>query len=196
MKSFLSAALLTSTLCFPVLLAAADAEGRFAIKGGGAFDCATYVAETDKGEHNAFMFGGWVYGYITGSNQHMPDTFDLAPWETLDTLTGYLVGYCRANPRASLAQAVFQLVQAMKDDRLVSASAPERVGRGDRQVIIYPEVVRRLQQKLLDAGHLSTQPSGEFDKATSDALMVWQRANGLEPSGVPDQQSLHAMFRK
>ncbi len=137
-----------------------------------------------------------MYGYITASNQHLPDTFDLAPWETLDTLTGYLIGYCRANPQASLAQAVFQLTEAMKEGRLTSAATPERVGRGDMQVIIYPDVVRRIQQRLTDARLFSATISGEFDQTTSDALMAWQRANDLEPSGVPDQQTLHAMFRR
>lgn len=181
-------------LCAPHALAG-DQKGQFAVKGAGAFDCATFTAEMAKGDHNAFMFGGWVYGYITAANQHSPETFDLAPWESLETLTGYLVGYCKANPKVSLAQAVFTLVHALTPGRLTESDTPEQVARGEQRAIVYPSIVRRLQSYLRDQGLYAGDASGQFDKATSDAVVAHQKREKLTVTGIPDQATLHSMFR-
>lgn len=188
----LAAALL---LCAPLALAS-DQKGQFAVKGAGAFDCATFTAEMAKGDHNAFMFGGWVYGYITASNQHSPGTFDLAPWESLETLIGYLAGYCKANPRVSLAQAVFTLLHALQPGRLTESDTPEQVARGEQRTIVYPSIVRRVQSLLHDQGLYAGDASGQFDKATSDAVVAYQKREKLTVTGIPDQPTLHAMFRR
>jgi len=196
MQSRLAPVLIVSlALGIPLTARADDGQGRFAIKGIGAYPCKTYLEERKKGGENAYMFGGWIYGYLTASNQFQSDTFDLAPWENLDTLALYLDSYCQANPDTSFAQAMFNMTRALTDARLKTPSNPQQIGNAERQLVVYQEVVQRVQQKLTELAHFKGEANGIYDEATRDALNTYQSANQLEVTGLPDQPTLHKLLR-
>jgi N-acetyl-anhydromuramyl-L-alanine amidase AmpD len=52
---------------------------------------------------------------------------------------------------------------------------------------------REIQEALQKQGYLKTEPSGKWDKATTDALSKFQQAHGRKPTGKPDAHSLQDM---
>lgn len=178
---------------------AAAANGAFGIKGIGATDCATLVREFKAGTPNTMMYGGWLYGYLTAMNQTTPQTFDLAPWQDLNTLTNFVVEYCGKNPRTSVGQAVFNLTSALKPKRLQTASSPTRIGPKDQSVILYGEVINRMAQALKAQGFYKG-PVGaakpQFTDELSRALKAFQGRNKLPQTGIPDQFTLFRLFER
>jgi hypothetical protein len=176
---------------------AATGRGEFGIKGIGATDCATLVREYKAGTPNAMMYGGWMYGYITAMNQTSPDTFDLAPWHDLNTLTNFVVDYCARNPRTSFGQAVFNLTSALAPKRLKSASAPIRLRRDGTSFVMYAEVLTRMAGALKAKGLYKGPVAADKPEFTDDlarAVKAFQARNRLRQTGIPDQFTLFRLF--
>jgi hypothetical protein len=187
-----------AALCLPLLAQAAAAKGEFGVKGIGASDCATAVREYNAGTPNAMMYGGWLYGYLTAVNQATPETFDLASWQDLNTLTNFVIDYCRKNPRTSFAQAVFNMATALKPMRLTTASQPVRFVHNNKPFILYGEVIGRIGQVLKAKGFykgaLAARPV--FDAEMAGALKRFQASNRLPATGEPDQFTLFRLFSR
>jgi hypothetical protein len=175
---------------------AAASKGEFGVKGIGATDCATAVREYKAGTPNAMMYGGWLYGYITALNQTTPETFDLATWQDLNTLSNFIIEYCQKNPRVSFAQAVFNMASALKPNRLVSVSQPVRFKHNNKQFVLYGEVLTRMAKALQAKGYYKggvlTKP--EFTAELARALSQFQTKNKLPATGEPDQFTLFKLF--
>lgn len=174
---------------------AADQDGKYAIKGVGNSTCRQYLTETSNHTYNAFLFAGFLNGYMTAQNQHLKDTFDLSSWETIDTLAGYLAGYCEKHRDQSFFLAAASLVNALYPQRVRISSPVMEIGEKGKTVHLYDEVVKRIRSQLADAGLLKGSDGGQFDSATRDAIRAFQKKQGLEASGIPDQQTLHRLFR-
>jgi hypothetical protein len=188
--------LVAASLCAPVLAQATSAHGEFGVKGIGASDCATAVREYKGGTPNAMMYGGWLYGYLTAVNQATPDTFDLATWQDLNTLTNFVIEYCQKNPRTSFAQAVFNLTAALKPMRLTAASQPVRFTHNNKPFVMYGDVIKRMGEALKQKGYykgtLPTQPA--FTGEMARAVSRFQAGNQLPATGEPDQFTLFKLF--
>jgi len=55
--------------------------------------------------------------------------------------------------------------------------------------------VKKLQQKLTDLGLLESRIDGDFGDKTRAAVSKYQRRNGLEQTGIADQQTLSLLYR-
>ena len=176
---------------------AAAGKGEFGIKGIGASDCATAVREYKGGSPNAMMYGGWLYGYMTALNQSTPDTFDLATWQDLNTLSNFIIDYCAKNPRMSFAQAVFNMTNALKPSRLTTMSQPVRFRKNDKEFVLYGAVIARIGQALaaqgLYKGRVADNPV--FSDEMARALAQFQSRKKLPATGEPDQFTLFQLFR-
>jgi len=175
---------------------AAAAKGEFGIKGIGASDCATAVREYKAGTPNAMMYGGWLYGYMTALNQSSPDTFDLATWQDLNTLSNFLIEYCAKNPNMSFAQAVFNMTNALKPMRLKTMSQPVRFRKNDKDFVLYGEVISRMGRTLAAKGFYKGNAADKpvFTEEMSRALAQFQTRNKLPATGEPDQFTLFRLF--
>jgi len=58
------------------------------------------------------------------------------------------------------------------------------------------EAVRIVQTKLMELGLLTTEPTGEYDAATYNAVKVFQINNQLNPDGVVGHRTYAKMFEK
>ncbi len=188
--------MLAGALCaaLPFAAGAADAEGRFAIKGTGISSCQMFLNETEKRSHNSFLFAGWLNGYLTAVNQSRADTFDATSWESLDTLANYLAHYCRKHPEKSFFIAVTTMLDALMEQRLRTFTPKLRASAGGNATILYQEVLRRAQVSLAERGYYQGEPVGLYDTETHQALEAFQKAEGLDTHGLPDQRTLHRLL--
>lgn len=174
---------------------AADPDGHFAIKGAGGGTCAQFSSAREQDARDYYVYAGWIDGYVTGLNELNRDTYDLSPWGTTEMLAGMVDGYCRKSPDLSFHVAVRRLMQVLAADRLETRSPIVRVEHGGRGIALYEATLRRVQKVLAEKGLYQGKVDGSYDAGTREALERFQRAEGLTPSGLPDQMTLLALFR-
>ena len=193
----------TAALCAAVVAAAsfstlaADADGRFAVKSAGGTRCAQFVdAVKQKDQQRVALYVGWIAGYVSAANQLTPETFDLASWQDMRTLTALLSRHCDRNADMRFGAAVAQMSNALKKDRLQTRSDPVVAEHDGKSVRIYAETIRRAQDALSELGMYSGSLDGKYSETFRDSLSKFQGENDLPVSGVPDQATLFALFRK
>lgn len=214
-------ALLLSTLCavlaVPMALnatRAATPQGEFAIEGAGLATCSAFTAARKsraevkaqaEGKSEADMgavasvdsfarFIGWVEGYLTATNRYMPDTFDIAPWQTPELYGVIFNEYCEKNPNEALYSVVMKMVTTLSETRLKAPSEQVRLTVKGRGFTIYTEVVTRAQDLLKKQGLYQGQVNGVWDKETELGVARYQAVVGLQSTGLPDPLTLWILF--
>jgi hypothetical protein len=134
-------------------------------------------------------------GYITGINQYATDTYDTLPYESTEMLAAVISENCKKHPNTTVFTVLNALINQAANDRLRSPSKKIEIKLGERSVLIYQEVLLRLQKKLTSAGFYHGPIDGSFNAATRKALGKYQSANGLKPTEFPDQVTLWRIFR-
>ncbi len=178
------------------ITAAALDNNQFSIKGVGNFPCHKFINDMkETGSTSAFMYGGWAYGYLTGENRYSKETFDLTPWESLETLTGYLHAYCIKNPSHTYGVAVLTMADALRADRLVKPSPPIDLETEHGKVRVYLATLIRAQKKLYDGGYFTGKPDGAYGPQTRAAIEKYQSNKKLTVNGLLDQATLYSLFR-
>lgn len=175
---------------------AEDADGKFAIKGVGNQSCPVFVRELEEGTHNRYLFAGWLNGYITASNQHLKQTFDLSSWENINTLSNYIVQYCKKNPNHSFYVASAQVLGALYEYRMQGFSRLLTLQNETERSFVYETVLVDVQKELKKTGIYTGEVSGKFDKPTVQAIKKFQEDKNLNVNGMPDQYTLHALLRQ
>jgi hypothetical protein len=188
------AVLLAAKLCLAPLAWAADADGHFAIKGVGLQSCADYLAAREAKSPQYHQFGGWMNGYLSATNRYEDDTFDLVPWQSTGMLAAWLAGACEKNRDAQFVRVVTLLVNALGEERLRARSALVEYETDEGTDYVYAEVLRRAQQRLVDAGLYEGPFNGQLDTATKDALSRFQAEQDLAATGLPDRRTLPVLF--
>lgn len=185
--------------CFVALIsthaAATDKKGGFAIKGVGNVPCHAYQKLVYEDDPQKYLFAGWLNGYITAQNQHLENTFDIASWEDIETLGNYLYHHCKTNPDQSFYQAATLLVSSLYDNRIVQYEGAENLSSGKQGVMVYRQVIVRMQEALKNKGYFSGEADGKVSDSFTQAVSEFQNANGVQATQMFDQRLLHALFR-
>lgn len=176
--------------------AAADSDGNFAYKGAGAQTCGAFRASWQDGSRDLSLYGGWIDGYLTAYNQSQPETFDIAPWQTTQTLLGLTRSVCAQLPEdTAFTQAVWQLVQALQPMRLDRLSKAVVLTDGESQTAIYTALLPRVLARLSAEGLSPGEPQDtEFPDRLAASLTSYQERHGLDPSGRLDQRTLFTLL--
>lgn len=173
-----------------------DNNGQYAIKGVGNVSCQQFnQLLQNPNEPQRYLFIGWLNGYITANNYHLPDTFDLVAWENSETLTSYLVAHCQKYPSISFFQATTQLTAQLFEtriDKLMSAD-----GNLDKTLSmqLYYQVRVMLQQRLKNQGYYHGTVDGDIDAETVAALVAYKRTKGLPETKSVDQKTIFSLIR-
>lgn len=173
--------------------------GAFAIKGIGATDCAIAVREYTAGTPNAMMYGGWIYGYLTAINQVSPDTFDLAPWQDLNTLTNFVVEFCKKNPKTPFAQATFKMAVALNPQRQKTRTDYIHFPVNGKGYTMYAATIQLVSSRLTAKGFLKPKAASQKPEFTADmiaGIKAFQTSRKLKPTGEPDQQTLFELLQR
>ena len=175
---------------------AADADGSFAVKGVGLTKCSDFVkAAKEKNAEQIAQYVSWLGGFLTASNQHMTETFDLTPWQNVRTLSGLLASYCDQNADLRFVAAAARLTNALRADRLVTPSELLPIEYEGKTHYMYKEGMRRTQARLAELGLYTGSLDGTYGDGTRAALETFQKENSLPVNGMPDQRTLLLLFR-
>ena len=175
---------------------AADAEGRYAIKGVGLMNCGQLVQAFEKNRDPVLeVVASWLGGYITAQNRAKDGVVDVAPWQSILLLAELLANHCRAYPDQAVFVATDLMLRAMAPTAMAEQSESERIDAGDgRTIEIFRSVLQRAQRQLIEQGYLSGAADGRFGPKTAEAFGTFQAAKNLEITRLPDQQTLLALF--
>ncbi len=194
--ALLGALMAAPAFLWPTAAPAADAEGRFALKGGGAAPCSAFLRARQEAGMERQLFEGFVDGYVTAANQLTPDTFDLVPWQSTALLLDFLAQHCERNPTMAFGVAVSRMAAALVPERLRATSRVVGTEAGGSVAPIYEEVLRRAQEALRRRGQAVPAASdGAFDAATREAVRRFQRASRVEVTGLLDQRTLFLLLQ-
>jgi hypothetical protein len=164
---------------------AKDVRGLFTVKGVGVLDCAAYIEAAEAGDEQLGQFAGYVTGYVSAYNEHVAQTYDLLPWQHMDTVMIVILQRCQKDPTRNFGLAVSEVATFFSDGRLKGIAGRETVGEGEAAVEMYGPVLRSLKEALVARGYLNT-PDGDFTAAVRAAQVDFDQ----EPTGVPDQVTM------
>lgn len=183
-------ALIAAGLAWGQGAAAADDKGQFGVRGAGLVKCAVFESEREARSQVYQIVGAWMDGYITGSNQHADDTYDVVSFESTEMLAAVVSENCKKNPEAPVFAVLRAVIAQAGKNRLRAPSRQVEVAVGERKALLYEEVLRRVQQKLAAAGLYRGPIDGKYDANTQKALQAFQTSAKLQPTGFPDQVTL------
>ncbi len=193
-KQLSSIIFLISTLASQGTIAA-DKSEQFAIRGAGLISCQIYDHERKARAYIYLLTTAWIDGYITASNEHLPDTYDLLSFESTELLTEILDKHCKKNPDDIVVTVLRAMLAKLHDDRLQNYSKKTEITSGERHTSLYVEVIKRVQQKLTSAGFYNGKIDGSYGKEMLMAMQSYQKSIAFKPTGFPDQASLWRLLR-
>lgn len=170
--------------------AGADDKGQFGVRGAGLVKCSVFESERAARSQIYQLVGAWMDGYVTGSNQHADDTYDIVSFESTELLAAIVSENCKKNPDVPVFAVLRAVIAQTSKSRLRAPSQKVEVAVGERKVLLYQEVLRRVQQRLAAAGFYRGPIDGNFDAGTQEALQAYQSSAKLQPTGFPDQLTL------
>ncbi|WP_198263067.1 peptidoglycan-binding domain-containing protein [sulfur-oxidizing endosymbiont of Gigantopelta aegis] len=174
---------------------AADKLGQFGIRGAGLISCQIYENERKAKADVYLMAAAWIDGYITATNEHVDDTYDILSFETTELLTEVLDKHCKKNPNDAVITVIRALLAKLRDDRLQFYSKKIEISIGERQVSLYIETLKRIQQHLKSAGFYKGKINGKYDQEMLIAMQAYQQSIAFKPTGFPDQATLWRLLR-
>jgi hypothetical protein len=139
--------------CTAGVACAKDQDGMFAVKGVGVLNCQAYIEAALEGERELAQYAGYLTGYISAVNEVQPDTFDLLPWQHVDTLMLLMLERCRRAPQMNFGAAVSGMASYFDQRKLTSRADKVRVGSGDTGTELYEPVVAEIEAALVRRGY-------------------------------------------
>lgn len=169
---------------------AADSSGHFALRGVALATCEQFLQASEERQENILLAGGWLEGYMTAVNQLMPKTFDIAPWQNTDTILALVKHNCERNRDQRFFAVVTAMIEFLAENRLQEQSDRVLAEADGQRVTIYAEIMRNVQQLLIDEGLLQGNADGQFGSQTKAALQEFQKKENIQVTGLPDQVTL------
>lgn len=74
----------------------------------------------------------------------------------------------------------------LEEEEYIERPTVERGSKGDE--------AKRVQEKLIELGFLAGIADGDFGKKSEAAVVLFQKANGLEETGIADSMTQHVMY--
>ncbi|MCP5363701.1 MAG: peptidoglycan-binding protein [Hyphomicrobiales bacterium] len=169
---------------------AADAEKRFAVKGAGVAKCSAFIEAYEARSNDAYLFAGWIAGYVTALNQQVDGTFDFAPWQSTEVLMLLLRDLCGRNSESQVYQEAAKMVQILGRDRLTALSEIVEMDHNGKKAALPKDVLRKVQEQLKAKGLYDGGVDGAYGGGTRKAIEAFQTEQKIPVTGLPDQQTL------
>lgn len=137
---------------------------------------------------------GFAEGFLTAANRYEHDTFDLTPWHTSAAYDLILDSHCTAHPGDTLVSVVQQMVAGFRPIRISAFSELLEVGDNDNRTFVYAAILRRAQAALTLRRLYSGPEDGRYTPELRQALIAFQGAARLTPTGIPDAATLWSLL--
>ena len=157
---------------------AEDQNGMFAVKGVGVSNCEAYIAAAEEGERELAQYAGYLTGYFSAVNEVQTDTFDLLPWQHVDTLMLLMLQRCRTDPQKNFGSTVSEMARFFDQHKLTSMADQVRVGVGDDNTAIYEPVLAEIKAALERWGYPTVDLNASLKQFQRDQNMVGEGAFG------------------
>ena len=136
-----------------VSASARDSDGLFAVKGVGALNCAAYTRAAEAGNQELAQYSGYLAGYVSAYNEHQPETFDLLPWQSMETLMLIMLRRCRQVPDASFGVAVTEMARYFDGHKLEKLAERIRLSGAEGSIELFEPVVADVRAALEQRGY-------------------------------------------
>jgi len=134
--------------CTASMACAKDQDGMFAVKGVGVLNCKAFIEAAREGDRELAQYAGYITGYISAVNEVQPDTFDLLPWQHIDTVMLLMLQRCRRDPQINFGAAVSGMASYFDQYKLSDRAEKISVGAADSGVELYEPVVAQIEVAL------------------------------------------------
>jgi len=195
MKTLVKIILLLS-ISYSSVTFTADSKGKFAVKGAGSHTCNAFIQAVNTKSTDYYLYGGWLEGFISSYNQFQPNNFDITPWQTTELMLVLLKRHCKSNPEIRFLSAVNSLIKTLFPIRLNTENNLVKIQIAGSESYYYQEIIMRAKKRLKVLGYLKGELKPTFDQTDAIAFETYQKALGINPSGIPDQQTLVSLFLK
>ncbi|MFC2992564.1 peptidoglycan-binding domain-containing protein [Halomonas tibetensis] len=169
---------------------AADEDGNYAVRGLGATACNDFVAAVENQDPNLPLVLQWMQGYVTGLNLLNDGVYEVSVIQDPAGLGGVVFNVCQANDDLILETALAQSLNTLRLGQVQNRSEILSLEWNDRQVNVHRETLRTVQLRLADKGYYQSTVDGLYGRGTRGALEAFQRAEGLNETGLPDTDTL------
>ena len=149
--SIAALAFLASATAFPK-----DSEGNIAIKGVGTLPCSSFIESAAKDSPELQQYAGYLAGYVSAYNELNAGTFDLLPWQRLDTLMLLVLQRCQQVPQSKVAGVVSQMAQYFAKDKLNEIQEKVEIKGPLQSIFLYPSVKQQVINSLKEKGYQTT----------------------------------------
>ncbi len=164
--------------CAASVVCAKDQNGMFAVKGVGVLDCESFIVAAEEGTRELAQYAGYLTGYVSAFNEVHPDTFDLLPWQHVDTLMLLMLQRCRRDPQMNFGSAVSGMARFFDQYKLSSVADRIRVGPGDDGIELYEPVVAEIKAALVRWGYPTQDLNASLKQFQRDQKLTGEDAFG------------------
>lgn len=173
---------------------ASDKNNTFAVKGVGITSCSQFVKSAQSKDDLYYVYGGWLEGYITAFNSRMPETFDLAPWQSTKLLIKAVESVCIKNPSLQYHQVMAELIGNLSRQRI--AEGGDYVSFDpEGKYVFQAEMVSRIKSALTSKDLFNGVINSEVNDAVRESIKAFQNQQGRAATGMPDQATLFLLFQ-
>jgi len=167
--------------------AAADEQGRFAVRGVGSDQCGAFQAAlVAKDAVKIDRYGSWLMGYLTASNRLISRTFDAVPSLVGTDMVGMVSVICRTQPATLLETAAAQALSILNPIRLTADSPIVNLTNDGKSLSIRTEAVVALQRNLAAKGGFKGLADGKPSPQLTKAIIELQQKEKIPVTGLPD----------
>ena len=182
-------AIVAGTLATPGVHAA-DPKGSYALHGIGALSCGELVSRIKDDTTAREQLAAWLLGYVSATNRLSAKTYDALPTQQVGVFAELVGSVCGANPRSLVETAAFSVLKALDVARATVESPLVTATVNGKSVVLRKAALVSVQESLIQRKLLKTKATGDFGKATEQALRDFQKAQGLAETGLPDMASM------
>jgi len=132
---------------------AKDINGSFAVKGVGALSCNDFIQAASADAPILQQYAGYVSGYVSAYNELENNTFDVLPWQQLDSFMLLLLQGCKQTPDSTVGGAVSRITRYFSPNSLHKNAEKVEIKGQEQAVYFYPIVVEQIKEALLEQGY-------------------------------------------
>lgn len=175
---------------------AADAAGKYSVRGVGGARCDAVVAAfTAKNTPAVESYVSWMLGYASAYNHVVSGTFDAIPTKDGRDLVSLVLGLCQSNAAIQLETSTFRVLRAVANLRLTGETPLVTLTSDGKSFELRQETVRLVQGRLKALKLYNGAENGETNPQLIAALKAYQTSQKLPATGLPDISLLIRLFR-